>query len=171
MYRISALNTRKDLIKDAAKLAYGEWFLNRKIPLNIVELEYERRSSITSLPITIIATLKSDNSLAGMVTIKNTELSKWQFIGPWLSALYVVEEHRNNGVAEKLLNSALRHTASMGFPRVYLFIDPKNFNKLKRFYTRKGWIYLDSTIDEDGHDTEIFFKELKGLPQIITDKK
>ncbi len=170
MYRITTLSTRKDLTSKAAELAHGEWYVKRKIPLDVVILEYQRRSNTGTLPITIIATCTGNNGeLAGMVTLKKTELRQWQYIGPWLSALYVAEIHRKNGIGRKLIAAACRYASAMGFSRLYLFIDPKNFNRLKRFYTRQGWIYLDSAVDEDGQDTEIFFRELKALPQINTD--
>ncbi len=159
MYKVYPLGAKKELVAETAKIAHDRWFSNRNIELPIVELEYERRSDFGNLPLTIVA-VSQEGELAGMVSLKQTELRKWLYIGPWLSALYVKKQHRRQGLGGKLINSVCLKARSMGFNKIYLFTDHRNRFGLDRFYTKRGWSFFESTEDEEGKETDIFFRNL-----------
>ncbi len=158
MYRVYPLGAKKELVAETAKLAYDYWFTNRDIALPIVELEYDRRSDASSLPLTIVALCGEE--LAGMISLKQSELSKWLYLGPWISALYVKEGHRKRGVGGKLLSAACHRAHHMGFRKIYLFTDHRDRRNLEKFYSKRGWNFFESTEDDDGMETDIFFRNL-----------
>lgn len=158
MIEITTLSNKKELIEDIAKLAHQEWFADRDIPLGVVIREYKKRSDIRDLPVCFTASHKS--TPVGFITLKKTELPGWNSLGPWLSALYVIKEYRNIGIGDRLLHDASVYASRLNFKRLYLFLDHKNLDCLRKYYTKRGWIYLDKTVDTDGNRTEIYFLEL-----------
>lgn len=65
-------------------------------------------------------------------------------LAPNICALYVEVEHRNQGIAGKLLNMAVEDMASKGILKLYLVTE------LEGFYERYGWDYLCMATEEDG---------------------
>ena len=53
---------------------------------------------------------------------------------PWLSSVYVPDEHRGRGIASALSLRAIVETAKLGFERLYLFT-PRS----ESLYARIGW--------------------------------
>jgi len=95
-----------------------------------------------------------------MVSVKESELARREELSPWLSALYVAPEYREQRIGEKLIRTVIDDCRRNKMKRIFLFLDSRNLSRLERYYTKRGWIYYDDETDSDGNRTKIFFYEL-----------
>jgi len=154
MLQILPLSEKKALYPIPALWAYINWYLSRDIPFNIILNEYKRRAAGTGPPYTFLALI--NDIPAGMVTLKESDLSSRKDLSPWLSALYVVPEFRNQGIGNDLLKFIIHESLKAGHRELYLFIDNRNRENLKKYYTKRGWKYFDSSPGPDGAIAEIY---------------
>ena len=85
-----------------------------------------------TLPMALIA-LSETGTLLGSAGILPTTITH-QHLTPWLSSVYVPDEHRGRGIASALSLRAIVETAKLGFERLYLFT-PRS----ESLYARIGW--------------------------------
>lgn len=90
--------------------------------------------------------IENDNIIASYALLTNDIISR-QDLFPWFACLFVNPEHRNKGIADKLLKHGLSETAQKGFKYLYLSTD------LENFYERKGWTHFTNGFNI--FDTEI----------------
>lgn len=80
------------------------------------------------------------------------DLISRQDLYPWFACLFVQPEHRNKGIAEKLLNHGVSETQQKGFDSLYLSTD------LENFYERKGWTYFTNGFNIVDNEVKIYRK-------------
>lgn len=158
MLRIYPLSLKKSLSPICAYWAFATWYTRRSIPFSAVMNEYRKRSDMESYPYTFIAIW--GELPVGMVSVKESDLSRREELSPWLSALYVAPEYREKGVGEKLIQAVIDDCQSKGVKKVFLFLDSRNLTRLERYYKKRGWVYYDDERDSDGSRTKILFYEL-----------
>lgn len=154
MIQILPLSEINGLYPIPAFWAYINWYLSRDIPFNIILNEYRRRAGGNSPPYTFMAFI--NDVPAGMVTLKTVDLSTRKDLSPWLSALYVVPEFRKKGIGTALINHILAEAKKTDHGKIYLFTDSREQVKLKKFYEKRGWQFLDSSPGPDGETAEIY---------------
>ncbi len=154
MIRIYPLREKKIFFPILAFWAYTNWYLTRNIPFNIILNEYNRRTGDTVPPSSFVALI--DDIPAGMVTLKKNDLAARNDLTPWLSTLYVPPEFRGRGVGVELIKRVIHESREMGYESLYLFIDNRDFTRLEKYYTSKGWQYLDSAPDSEGGIAKIY---------------
>lgn len=75
---------------------------------------------------------------------KTVELYKYNLSG-YISDLYVEEEYRGLGIAEKLVNGVVNWLIKMGIYSLRLSVSSENINALK-FYNKLGFIEVNKTL-------------------------
>lgn len=95
--------------------------------------------------------LENQEIIASYTLLINDIISR-QDLMPWFACLYVNKSHRNQGIAEQLLNHALEEAKTKGFSTVYLSSD------LENFYERKGWEMFGEGFNIFGDSFPIFRK-------------
>jgi predicted N-acetyltransferase YhbS len=85
-----------------------------------------------ALPMALIA-LSGTGTLLGSAGILPTTITHQQ-LTPWLSSVYVPDEHRGRGIASALSLRAIMEVAKLGFERLYLFTPHSEL-----LYARIGW--------------------------------
>ncbi|HPF06981.1 MAG TPA: GNAT family N-acetyltransferase [Spirochaetota bacterium] len=158
MLRIYPLSQRKSLSPICAYWSFATWYTKRNVPFSVVMNEYRKRADMEEYPYTFIA-LQGDLPV-GMVSVKESELARREELSPWLSALYVAPEYREQRIGEKLIRTVIDDCRRNKMKRIFLFLDSRNLSRLERYYTKRGWIYYDDETDSDGNRTKIFFYEL-----------
>lgn len=158
MLKIYPLYKKKSLYPILAYWSFNNWYLTRNIPFKIVLHDYKRRARLDSLPLSFIAFW--GDLPVGMISIKDNDLANREDLLPWLSALYVIPEHRKKGIGTQLINTVLDTALKMKYGRIFLFIDSRYMDRLEKYYTSRGWIFLDEDTDSDGNRTKILFYEL-----------
>lgn len=85
-----------------------------------------------------------EGEIVGGLGIIENDFHDRKDLAPNICALYVEAEHRNQGIAGKLLNMAVEDMASKGILKLYLITE------LEGFYERYGWSYLCMVTEDDG---------------------
>ena len=159
MLKIYPLHEKKSVYPILAYWSYLHWFINRDISFNLVMHKYKKRAESDELPCSFVALW--DEFPVGMVSlIKKVDLQSREELTPWLSALYVLPDHRNRGIGTELINAVLNSSSEKGFKRIFLFLDNRGIIKLEKYYSARGWIYFDDVFDSEGNNTKILFHEL-----------
>jgi len=73
---------------------------------------------------------------------------------PYIQAVFVNEQYRGNRISEKMINSAIEYAKTLGFDKVYIVSDHKNF------YEKYGFEKIDEKNDYRGELQSIFFKKI-----------
>lgn len=154
MIKIYPLSEKKVLYPIPAYWAFINWYLPRDLPFSILLNEYKRRAGGESFPYTYLAFI--DDIPVGMVTLKEVDLGTRKDLCPWLSALYVVPEFRNKGIANALINYIIKESRIEGFEKLHLFIDNRDLEKLEKYYIKRGWKFLDSSPGPDNDTAKIY---------------
>ena len=154
MIKIYPLQEKKIFFPILAFWAYTNWYLTRNIPFNIILNEYKRRAGDTVPPLSFVALI--DDVPAGRVTLKENDLAARNDLAPWLSTLYVPPEFRGRRIGEELISRVIEESGRIGYKKLYLFIDNRDFARLEKYYTSRGWQYLDSAPDSDGGTAQIY---------------
>jgi GNAT superfamily N-acetyltransferase len=154
MVQILPLSEKKEIYPIPAFWAYINWYLSRDIPFNIILNEYKRRAAGMASPYTFMAF--SDDIPAGMVTLKQHDLASRKDLSPWLSALYVVPEFRNQGIGSQMINRIIEEAGNSGYKNLHLFIDNRDLTRLENYYIKRGWQFLDSSPGPDGETAKIY---------------
>jgi GNAT superfamily N-acetyltransferase len=94
----------------------------------------------------------TDNKIVGSYALLVNDLISRQDLLPWFACLYVTEEYRKNGIAEKLLSHGLKEAKSKGFDVLYLYTD------LVNFYERRGWNHICNGFGVTDKELRIYSK-------------
>ncbi len=141
-----------------AEWAYNLWYKNSNIDYKLIKKDYKRRANFNSLPVSWLA-LK--NSIpAGMVSLKEFDLINEKKISPWLSALFVKHEFRNQGIGTDLINIVLKEGIKRKYKKIYLFADHVDKDFLNGFYSRRGWMFRKFSTDSAGNRVSVYFCDL-----------
>ncbi len=142
-----------ETVEKVAKWIYKEFGEEKEdISLEYVLKRFKNRN-LDDFPMLFIAIV--DGSCAGVVSILNNDLGTRKDLTSWLAELYVEESFRGNGIAEKLINTVINKCQKMNFDKVYLRTE-----HTAEYYEQRGWSFLESTVDEYGEETSIFYKNL-----------
>ena len=96
--------------------------------------------------------LDKDKIIGSYALLTNDIISR-QDLMPWFACLYVDENYRSLGLAEKLIRHGLNESQKKGFKTLYLSTD------LIDFYEKKEWNYLSNGYGVDGNKIKIYSKE------------
>ena len=141
-----------------AHWAYFQWYSDRTVSFKAVDADYRRRAGTGSLPLSWVA-LEGDLPV-GMISLKEHDLSSHTHLSPWLSALYVLPLYRRRGIANDLIGTVIREAKVRGGSRLYLFADHKNLQYLSRFYSARGWNFVENAADGEGNPTAVYSYQL-----------
>ncbi|MGM9902904.1 N-acetyltransferase [Enterococcus hirae] len=145
-YQVVKLRDRPTLLKETAEWFDSKWHLS--IPL----YEESIRASLTTevgIPQWYVILNKADKIIGGAGVIEN-DFHDRPDLSPNLCALFVENEHRNQGIAKVLLSEIRKDMKKMGFDTLYLVTDHTSF------YERYGWSFLTMVQDEDGIPTRLY---------------
>jgi len=96
-----------------------------------------------------------DGVLAGTCLLARSELEPCHPVSPWLAGLYVVPEHRRQGIGKALVKSIEHQARQRGNRRLYLYTD----SATHYYYERLGWSGVDQ-VDWRGFSTTLMAREL-----------
>ncbi|WP_164522205.1 GNAT family N-acetyltransferase [Halocella sp. SP3-1] len=117
-------------------------------------IERFKNRNIDEFPISFIAIV--NGMCAGVISIFDNDLGTREDLTPWLAGLYVDENFRGNKIAEALINTVFKKCKEMGYTKIYLRTE-----HTAEYYQKKGWTFLENTVDEYGEETTVFYMSLK----------
>jgi len=76
---------------------------------------------------------------------------------PYIQSVFVNEQFRGSRISEKLILCAMSYAKTLGFDKVYIVSDHKNF------YEKYGFVKIDEKNDYRGEPQSIYVYDLKGI--------
>jgi len=114
-----------------------------------------KRCNKQELPIRLVAL--AEENCVGTVSIVINDL-KCRDYTPWLAALYVDKEFRNQKIGERLIDAVKDICVASGYNEVYLRTEHAS-----DYYRRLGWQYVETCEDIDDLIPDVFLYELDTL--------
>ena len=149
---IIPLADRPDLIPTLARWFVDEWGDVDGRPLPQVEEQLRGNLGRDTVPMTWLA--MEGDVLVGTISLDRHDLPGFDHLSPWLACLYVVREHRQRGIARRLVEHLIGHAQRIGVPVVYLW----TWN-LTSWYGTMGWRTIDHT-EIAGHGITVMRRDL-----------
>jgi len=105
-----------------------------------------------AIPTTFVAWLEGQAvGSASLVANDIEELSEWI---PWLANVYVLPEHRRQGIGSRLVQRVAAEAVALGYPRLYLYtLDQVHFYEIMGWQTSHLRYYR-------GHDMTVMTRDL-----------
>jgi N-acetylglutamate synthase-like GNAT family acetyltransferase len=112
-----------ELIPILAQWIYDEWrFYDASLTKDKVISGLKSRLKDNGIPFTLVA-LKNDIPI-GMISLKDKgepEFSELAENSPWLGTLHILDEERNKGIGQELLNIATTIASQLGHEKVFVY--------------------------------------------------
>ena len=148
---IIELSQRPDLAGRAVQFFWECWGNENNFPFYEDCIVHSIDHAVT-LPTFYLALDQEDQIVGSYALLTNDLISRQDFM-PWFACLFVVEAHRNKGIAGMLLAHGLNEAKNKGFSDLYLYTD------LVNFYERKGWTYLCNGYTVSNQEVKIYRRE------------
>jgi GNAT superfamily N-acetyltransferase len=148
--KITEISNRPDLMEEAIQYFWKCWGSESNLPFyrDCIEHSIDKEKELPKFYVV----LEDDKIIASYALVVNDIISR-QDLMPWFACLFVNETHRNQGIAEKLLDHALMEAKRKGFDEVYLSTD------LVNFYERKGWTLIGKGFNIFGTAIKMYSKK------------
>ncbi len=95
-----------------------------------------------------------DGQIIGYCTFLKTDYYPENRYWPWISSIFVDENHRSQGVCGQLIDAAIGYARKQGFRRVYIPSD------MVGFYERYGFVRIDELVNYGGDIDHIFARDI-----------
>lgn len=153
---IAYLSDHPEHIETCACWIYGLWGCQSSAAYDKVLSRITEGAQRETLPMTLVALHNAKP--AGTISLWKTDASRPEFT-PWLSALYVHPFHRNNGIAQLLIERLISEANRLNLKALYLVTE-----EAKHLYERFGWTKIEQITTPYG-EASLMKKELeKGAP-------
>jgi len=118
---------------------YDEWGKNSpSITLEIIEIRVWERLNRDKIPLCMIALAKSQP--IATATLKIREMDIYPQFEHWLGDVYVLHEHRDQGVGSQITEAAVEIAKSRRVKTLCLYTRDR-----EHFYQRLGWELVEQT--------------------------
>ena len=94
------------------------------------------------------------DKIIGCYALLTNDIISRQDLMPWFACLYVEENYRNQGLAERLLTHSLSESQKRGFLTLYLSTE------LNDFHEKKGWNCYSKGYGVFGDEIKIYSKKM-----------
>jgi GNAT superfamily N-acetyltransferase len=121
--------------------------------LGQVVSRYKQRLSRGRIPLTLVAV--KDGASVGVISLKLDELPTRPDLFPWLGSLYVVPEHRGEGIGMLLVRRAEFIAQEQGVGMLFAFTD-----SLGNLCEREGWVYIGDEPYRNEKNVSIYGKNI-----------
>ncbi|MGC1204130.1 MAG: GNAT family N-acetyltransferase [Flavobacteriaceae bacterium] len=145
--RIELITKESNLLKKGVDYFWKHWGSesNFKFYKDCIENSFSDNISVPKFYLM----LDKDEIIGCYALLTNDIISRQDLI-PWFACLYIEENYRNQGLAERLLKHSLNETQKRGFDTLYLSTE------LNDFYEKKGWEYYSKGYGVFGDELKIY---------------
>jgi GNAT superfamily N-acetyltransferase len=138
-----------DLHETISAWLWAEWGTPQNHGLYRSLVAHSRPDSIPAIYVAFL-----DGKTVGTVGLLRTDLLSRQEFTPWMAVLYVVPAFRGQGIAAALQSHAMAEARRMGFSEIFLY------TKMIGFYEKRGWVFMETDVDDHGDAIRIYRKSL-----------
>jgi predicted N-acetyltransferase YhbS len=139
--QIIPLTQRPDVLPQVARWIYDAFWQASDFDVTHVEKRLKTHLTDEAMPATFLATVET--RVVGTVSFVESDLSERPTLSPWLAALYVLPDYRQQGIGEALVNALLHHAQQAEYAEVYLCADDK-----VAFYQKRGWHITERNVGD-----------------------
>jgi predicted N-acetyltransferase YhbS len=137
--RIGYLADHPEFVEPLASAIWAHW---REVLPEDATIEHriaklQTHMQMAELPISLVA--YQSGKVLGTASLRRHDLEGRDDLSPWLGGVFVMENHRNKGVASALCEAIKQKANSMGTESIYLFTPDQH-----RLYERLGWRAIES---------------------------
>lgn len=86
-----------------------------------------------------------NGAYAGSALVIPSDMKERPDLSPWIGAVFVEPEQRNQGVGTAILAHAVQQTFKQGLENIYLCATQKN----ALYYEKRGWEKIEETVGPD----------------------
>jgi GNAT superfamily N-acetyltransferase len=144
---VKHLAEHPDVIPTLAAWVYDQWghWMSPDTTPETLAAKFEGRTVPGRIPETFVA-MEGEVPL-GTASLVAHDLAERRDLSPWLAAVYVAPDCRNQGVGSALVRAVMDEALALGVEALYLFTPDK-----MRFYGRLGWKVLEH---REHHGTDV----------------
>ncbi len=154
MITIDFLKNHPEYVETISRWIYEEWDHQTERDFEAVVAKTRQRLNEDRIPLTLVAF--KDGQCVGTISIYEDDLSSRPDLTPWLAALFVHPDHRNQGIGSALMEALITVAKRLGIRKLYLHTETAS-----GYYQRKGWTFLFRTINDRQEETEVFALDLE----------
>lgn len=122
-----------DVLPTVASWHHHQWSYlagSRSLNQRVARLRDHLRR--TGVPLTVLAWC--EGKPIGCASLVDSDMQTHQHFTPWLASVYVLPEHRHQGIGAALVRRIEDEARHQGFPLLYLYTEDR-----VAFYTFLGW--------------------------------
>ncbi len=144
MFTISDLRSKPDFADMVAERIWRAFWKEEGHPLELLTGLVQQNFGQGPIPTALVAH-DGERFLGTVSLIANDEESRPHYT-PWVAALWVEPEQREQGIGAALVEKATELGFSSGANRLYLLAREHR----RRYYETMGWTVLEANAPEDG---------------------
>jgi len=137
---ISCLRDRPEFMGIVADRIWQTWWKGRGYTLEYVTGLVAESLAGKSLPFTLVA--QDGAHFVGTVSAIISDMEERPLYSPWIAALWVDQDHRQQGVGAALVEKAFQAIMNFGREQAYLCAA----REVVDFYRKRGWIEIEENV-------------------------
>ena len=150
MITISFLADHLDTIPTLANWFRAQWpEYHAAMSQEEMEQDFLEDASRNRLPIRLVAF--ESNQLVGTIVLRDNGSAMPPELQPELGGLYVVESHRNHGIATELIRAGMQVARAQGYETVFA-----TTVAAAGILERLGWELLQTIVDQQGQTALLY---------------
>ena len=106
------------------------------------ETDIRKSAGRNELPIALVAIL--DGTICGTAALKKESLTTYPDLFPWLAALLVIPEYRNQGIGEQLIIAIEKLAKQLGYNEIYVGTGDKSGMSVTTL-NKRSWEFIDKS--------------------------
>jgi N-acetylglutamate synthase-like GNAT family acetyltransferase len=139
---ISDLRQQPEFFDTIADRVWRAWWERRGSPIEYVNERLRKNIDPAPIPFTLVGHV--GGTFAGTASVVLTDLSERPQYSPWVAAVWVDPEYREQGIGAALVERAIQVSILCGIARLYLCASRER----RTFYAKRGWTALEADVGE-----------------------
>jgi len=138
--QISNLRHRPCFADTIAHRGWNAWWTESGVPLEDYRAHLDPMLGQDIIPFALVA--YEGETYIGSVLVIDNDLEARPRYSPWIAALWVDPDYRNQGVAAALIKEARQHIATLGYGTCYLCATADK----RPYYLKQGFTLLEEDV-------------------------
>ncbi|WP_424629537.1 GNAT family N-acetyltransferase [Bradyrhizobium sp. SYSU BS000235] len=141
-FTVSDLRQQPAFFDAVADRIWRAWWKERGLPIDYITGRLRENMNVEPIPFALVA--HDGETFLGTASVIASDLEDRQHYTPWVAAVWVEPEHRQQQIGRTLVGRAAGNAFDLGIGHVYLCAP-----KIRRnFYLRQGWTPVEEEVGE-----------------------
>jgi GNAT superfamily N-acetyltransferase len=142
-FSISDLRERPEFFDTISSRVWHAWWKQHGYPLSHIAGRLREHLDAKPVPFALVA--HDGPIFKGSTLVIESDLDDRPQYSPWIAAVWVDAEHRQQGVGTALIDHAAKTAFAAGIGRIYLCA-----TRMKRdYYLKRSWIQIEEEVGEE----------------------